>query len=713
MPFPIHDGYDPQFRSNNASQMPLMDLLDMNHCFHPVNGVLPAPQRALLLRRLAIAAMGALSGDVMMRQLVEPLSIKFEQDLRDLLAGFQAGDGGDPPDGGDGDGGAPGGNDGNGAPGGNDNGDGFNPGGNASASYNVEATDPRNLILNPLQGHGQYQMSGADRSGDRENDGGAGMNALSTEVIQIYEDEPQNENNNNNNNNNNNGHDAGNSEVENQPPVDPALYSSHPQSAGTGQVATVQSASSRLNEAITGPRSRPQGQQRSVLGDLDGRRFQQGGLVGSIANEAIGAHRSQPQLQQQFQQQPQQQLQQQFQQQQLQQQFQQQPQQELQPQQPQQPQQNPPQLPSSSSSAPTNPFTSIDEDSSILHPPQSSLENPSPLRPMRWPGKRPQSLDASMWEYFHRESVAGNMRVSNSQLFTPIDGQQRLPNPNAGPAPLMNELRRVKAPLLDGRTPKIFTDDGNKCGDPAQLDITDDGGACGKELQRHMVCASKDHLSDAAPHGVCDDCSQISANVTRSDRGRISELELEEMRAYLCTECSITPLAQLHTRLFNQGVSNIYGASLIQTSKQLISDPRPLTVHSHVFPATGCTCASKMFATRLCRHHRLFYAQRVMQRIQAVRDWRARAFNNRLSCPTCLAVKPVSEAGLSTRLSVNHPAAWICMLCNDAVVEQADRGIIDGWDDWFFNPSGTRPAAEDEDAEGELIEWGEESAVQG
>ncbi|KFA55491.1 hypothetical protein S40293_01995 [Stachybotrys chartarum IBT 40293] len=217
---------------------------------------------------------------------------------------------------------------------------------------------------------------------------------------------------------------------------------------------------------------------------------------------------------------------------------------------------------------------------------------------------------------------------------------------------------------------------------------------CGRYAADVSLCWPAAQDDTREDHGVCEDCSKISAgHIVKDFTGKIMD-----MRLYLCEPCADQaekPEGKEHqtTRksknLKDLGVRKLWGGTaelavdLDETEEELL-------------PITGCDCGSKLFQQTMCVCHRDVCSQQVLSRIQAMGDWIPPAYEEeggtvRVPCPMCV-VRRKSRATVNAAPDASHRArrtsAWVCVVCVGLVIDPARQAIIPGWESWFHEGYG-------------------------
>lgn len=267
---------------------------------------------------------------------------------------------------------------------------------------------------------------------------------------------------------------------------------------------------------------------------------------------------------------------------------------------------------------------------------------------------------------------------------------------------------------LDMKPPAAEKD----CANAEFKSCMDPGIDCDQAVQMGLNCSCEDHsLVSDSDIAICESCARASADILVDETDEpITKDELVGMRAYLCNDCTAhcgNAIGSL-SAVWSHGAKRIWGCTFSDGSEidgsltfntnrkrreadgsckpDRNSDDMVLIPTS--LPASGCSCATKIFQHRLCRYHRLKYARQVMEQVATMIQWRR---NEHLGdvCPGCLLTKPEDEANLSKFAGDPEPnpdsetslASWICMVCNDMVINQkCGNSLVPGWENWFSVP---------------------------
>ncbi|KAL7899411.1 hypothetical protein HDV64DRAFT_248458 [Trichoderma sp. TUCIM 5745] len=211
-----------------------------------------------------------------------------------------------------------------------------------------------------------------------------------------------------------------------------------------------------------------------------------------------------------------------------------------------------------------------------------------------------------------------------------------------------------------------------KCKNPAALDAT---------------CQFPLHKDDSAH--VCNACSRLGAKELEDHP--ITNGEMYSMRAYLCADCAaqVSHSVGQVLRRRTVGAVSIRGdcndSYYTKTELELETSLGRVYFRGEARPMTGCACATKLFAQRLCQRHRRRVCDLVMSQAAKMREWCLQRFGRNV-CPGCLVDVLPHEAKLSPdqiQTEVEKgPKAWVCLACGDWVVNQENASLVPGWDKW-------------------------------
>ncbi|UKZ85161.1 uncharacterized protein TrAFT101_001031 [Trichoderma asperellum] len=210
---------------------------------------------------------------------------------------------------------------------------------------------------------------------------------------------------------------------------------------------------------------------------------------------------------------------------------------------------------------------------------------------------------------------------------------------------------------------------------------------CSNPTSLDSVCQCLLHGADFAT--VCNDCSEQSARDLTSSL--LTKAQILAMRAYLCPGCtaqvsqSVGEVARRRT----VGAVNIWGdcSDSYYTKTELELETRfgRINFRGAARPMTGCSCATKLLAQRLCGRHRSLHGRLLVEQVARMREWCVQHLGGNV-CPGCLVDKSAYEANrsmdLADLLSETTPKAWACLACGDWVVNQKSAGLVPGWEQW-------------------------------
>ncbi|KAM0448944.1 hypothetical protein ACHAO4_008171 [Trichoderma viride] len=216
------------------------------------------------------------------------------------------------------------------------------------------------------------------------------------------------------------------------------------------------------------------------------------------------------------------------------------------------------------------------------------------------------------------------------------------------------------------------TRDNVKCNNPVALDST---------------CQYPLHGYDSAY--VCNVCCKLSAQQLKDHP--VTSRELIAMRAYLCADCT-AHVSHNVGEVFRRrivGAVNIWGdcsdSYYTKTELEVETPLGRVNFRGEARPMTGCACATKLFAQRLCQRHRSRFGRLVVSQVARMCEWCLQRFGRNV-CPGCLVDKPPHEANSSTNtmqfFGGKGPKAWVCLACGDWVVNQKQEGLVPGWEQW-------------------------------
>lgn len=212
-------------------------------------------------------------------------------------------------------------------------------------------------------------------------------------------------------------------------------------------------------------------------------------------------------------------------------------------------------------------------------------------------------------------------------------------------------------------------------------------GKCNKPAALDSTCQCLLH-GDDSPH-VCNVCCNLSAQKLTDHL--IASTEVSAMRAYLCADCTAQVSESVGEVLRRRivGAVNIWGdcndSYYTKTELELETSLGRIYFRGQAMPLTGCACATKLFAQRLCARHRRRFGHLVVGQVAKMREWCLQTFGRNI-CLGCLIDKPPHEANSSMSPEQaeagNGPKAWVCLACGGWVVNQEEGGLVPGWQQW-------------------------------
>lgn len=216
------------------------------------------------------------------------------------------------------------------------------------------------------------------------------------------------------------------------------------------------------------------------------------------------------------------------------------------------------------------------------------------------------------------------------------------------------------------------------------------GSGCHNLVTLDSACQCLSHGHDL--RHVCNGCRKESAQELHNHL--INAPQILAMRAYLCGDCTaqVSHSVVEVSRRRIVGAANIWGdcssSYYTKTELELETPLGRIDFRGEARPITGCSCASKLFAQRLCRSHRHQFGNLLVAQVARMREWCVQTFGRNV-CPGCLVDKPPGEANLSMDparvASDTSPLtwAWACLACGDWVVNQKHPGLVPGWEQWY------------------------------
>ncbi|KAK1252895.1 hypothetical protein MKX08_004082 [Trichoderma sp. CBMAI-0020] len=213
---------------------------------------------------------------------------------------------------------------------------------------------------------------------------------------------------------------------------------------------------------------------------------------------------------------------------------------------------------------------------------------------------------------------------------------------------------------------------------------TRDSVTCNNAVAPDSTCQCLLHGDDAAH--VCNACCTASAKQLNGHP--VTARELQAMRAHLCIDCAAQVSHSVGHVLRRRpvGALNIWGACsdsyYTQTELELQTALGRVNFRGAARPMTGCACATKLFAQRLCGRHRSRFGRLVVSQAAKMREWCLQRFG-RSVYPGYLVDKPPAEANSTDTQMLNEgPKAWVCLAYGDWVVNQEQAGLVPGWEQW-------------------------------
>ncbi|CAM1511572.1 Fc.00g090850.m01.CDS01 [Cosmosporella sp. VM-42] len=297
------------------------------------------------------------------------------------------------------------------------------------------------------------------------------------------------------------------------------------------------------------------------------------------------------------------------------------------------------------------------------------------VTPSRWQvASKLETIDMSHWHQVNGEAGPG---PNEPKLFGTVKGQA------VADVPSRDILKDIP---LEPKTTAIADANLNFCMEPN----AGGRGFCGTAVQDLVGCQSATHANTLPGNFlVCDACTDSSANILLEPTiAPITANDIFSMRAYLCTSCGdhVSQNPQNMASLRDAGAARVWGRYAIGLAPDgvfpvhsaciyaSLDEPESIEYKTNVLPATGCACGTKLFDRKLCRFHRLYYADQAIRQAALMQEWRVRTFGKAV-CPACLQTKTAAEANISADHSGFQPhglTAWACLVCNDWVVNQAN-----------------------------------------
>lgn len=223
-------------------------------------------------------------------------------------------------------------------------------------------------------------------------------------------------------------------------------------------------------------------------------------------------------------------------------------------------------------------------------------------------------------------------------------------------------------------------------GDEACSETRDDVN-CNSLAALDATCQCLLH-GDDSPH-VCNSCCRLSAQEAQIHL--VDSNEVFAMRAHLCADCTAQVSESVGHVLGRRivGAVNIWGdcndSYYTKTELELDTSLGRIYFRGPAMPLTGCACATKLVAQRLCRRHRRRFVHLAVGQAARMREWCLQTFG-RSVCPGCLVDKPPHEANSSMSpeqaAAGNGPKAWVCLACGGWVVNQKRGELVPGWEQW-------------------------------
>ncbi|EHK43296.1 uncharacterized protein TrAtP1_001483 [Trichoderma atroviride] len=212
---------------------------------------------------------------------------------------------------------------------------------------------------------------------------------------------------------------------------------------------------------------------------------------------------------------------------------------------------------------------------------------------------------------------------------------------------------------------------------------------CNNPVALDSTCQCLLHEDNAAH--VCNACCKSSAKQLNDNL--VTNRELHAFRAYLCADCTAQVSNSIGQVLRRRivGAVNIWGdcsdSYYTQTELELETPLGRVNFKGAALPVTGCACATKLLAQRLCWKHRSRFGGLIVAQAVKMREWCLQRFGRNV-CPGCLVDKPPHEANSPKNtiqtMFEQGPKAWVCLACGDWVVNQKQMGLVPGWEQWHM-----------------------------
>lgn len=327
-----------------------------------------------------------------------------------------------------------------------------------------------------------------------------------------------------------------------------------------------------------------------------------------------------------------------------------------------------------------NPFLALNRDVN-----GEPVRLPASTRRSRWRASNPfEGISMDNWQPHEDGNENIGAVPARARLFSRVKCE------DIHDAPTRDVLSRIRlGPPTDNA---VEDGDNNKCMEPTH----GCDGVCGKFTDDDHGCCSEVH-SGALPGRflVCDDCSTNSTRVLVDEGSApITAEELVSLRCYLCTDCAETvnktPITAsiLNNRVWGNFAEGLDGMAILKIL------PDAPNFRGDAAPITGCSCATKLLSHKLCRFHRLHYAEQALRQAALVEEWRLTRFGKPV-CPACIKIKSISDSNVSASGEAGVPGtAWACLVCNDWVINQKTEpnNFVPGWE-IMFGDKGMEPPA--------------------